>query len=151
MSCEVGDWRAWKNTGGSDGELHRPLNPQTGRDQVGQRQRVVGSCLCGGRIDHLRHFRNPIGWEPALFRVFPDHLFIWRKVDAVDLVAGHVALDPLDLWPELPQDPAGFLGDALELIPGELSGTRDFAFNDVSGHVFRGWVWEGPSPLYVGT
>jgi hypothetical protein len=98
--------------------------------------RVFPLCFCSGRINNLRDFRNTIGREPALFRVVPNHLFVWRNVDAVDLVTRHVALHPLDLWPELPQDPAGLLRDSLELIAGELTGTRDFAFNYVFGHVF---------------
>jgi len=87
------------------------------------------------RIDDLCNRRDPICRKAALSRVLPDQLFVWRNVNAIDLVISHKTLDPLNLWAEFFQDIAGLLGDAKELVAGQRSGTRNFAFNDIFGHV----------------
>ncbi len=46
-------------------------------------------------------FRNFVGRESALPRVFKNHIFVGRDVDAIDLVLGYVAVHPLDFGPEI--------------------------------------------------
>src|SRR5207249_1236950 len=69
-----------------------------------------------------------------LLRVLAHHLFARRHVHAVDLVAGHVALDPLDLRPEALQHAARLLRDRLQLLRAELAGAGDLTLDEVLGH-----------------
>src|SRR5205823_4293207 len=95
--------------------------------------------------------------EAALLRVLAHHLLVRRHVDAVDLVAGHVALDPLDLRPEALQDAARLLRDRLQLLRAELAGAGDLTLDEVLRHggllVERPWapsrVRSTPSPDMV--
>src|SRR5579863_5781730 len=72
---------------------------------------VSGFGGCG--IDNAFYFRDRIGRETALPGVFANDLLVGCVVDAVDLVAGDVAVDPLNFGAELTQDSAGSLGDGL--------------------------------------
>jgi len=72
--------------------------------------------LGGRRIDYISNCRDAIGREAAEFGVLADECVIWRAIDAVDLVAGHVALNPLDLVAEFGKHPAGSLGNVAKLI-----------------------------------
>ena len=67
----------------------------------------------GRRVDDVPHLRNAVRGEASLARVFAHHLFVGRDVDAVDLVVGDVALQPLNLGPEVAQHRAGLLRDGL--------------------------------------
>ena len=58
-----------------------------------------GFCGCG--VDDGLHFGDGVGWESALGRVFANELFVGGDVDAVDFVAGDVAMDPLNFGPSL--------------------------------------------------
>ena len=80
---------------------------------------------------------NGIGREAALAGMFKDHFLVGGNIDAVDLVAGHIALHPLDLRAEFAEHPAGSLGDAFELFGGQVPRTGDLAFNYVLRH--GGW------------
>ena len=63
------------------------------------------------------------------------HLFIGRDVDAVNLVLGHEAFHPLNLWSHVLEDAAGLLRDGLELCRFQVSRAGDFAFDDVFWHL----------------
>ena len=49
------------------------------------------------RIDEPTHGGDAIGWEASPFCVFSDSCLIGGKVDAVNLVACDIALQPLNL------------------------------------------------------
>src|SRR6476660_5426696 len=66
--------------------------------------------------------------------MFANELFVGGDVDAVNLIAGDVAVDPLNLGAELTQDSAGCLGDRFEFITGQVSGTGNLALDNVLGH-----------------
>ena len=68
---------------------------------------LCGAALLGsGRINDRGNFRDPICREAPLLGMLPNHLFVRCDVDAVDLVAGHVALHPLNLWTHLAEHTA---------------------------------------------
>lgn len=69
---------------------------------------------CRG-IDDDPHLRYSIHWKAAKFGMFADRRFIGCDVDAIDLVVGHVALDPLDRWSQFPQGGTGCRGDFFQL------------------------------------
>jgi hypothetical protein len=66
--------------------------------------------------------------------VFLDARFVLGKIDAVDHVAGYVAVQPLDLGTHFVQNADRPLRDGPQLGIGEASGSRNFAFNDEFWH-----------------
>src|SRR5262249_48328823 len=63
----------------------------------------------GGGIDDVLDLGDLVRREAALLRVLAHHVLVRGDVYAVDLVARHVALHPLDLRTETLQDAAGLL------------------------------------------
>jgi len=63
-----------------------------------------------------------------------NNLFIGSVVDAIDLVASDVAVDPLNFRPEFTEYSTRRLRDGLEFGWREFSGTRNFAFDHIFGH-----------------
>src|SRR5687767_11691977 len=86
-------------------------------------------------IDHRFHFEDLVRREPALFGVAADQVLARGDVDAEELVAGDVALQPLDPRAELAEDIAALLGDPAELRGGELAGSGQLAFDHEFGHL----------------
>src|SRR5438445_4899182 len=116
-----------------------------GRRAVARPRVTLTSALFGGRgIDDALDLGDVVGGEAALLRVLAHHLLVRRHVHAVDLVAGHVALDPLDLRPEALQHAARLLRDRLQLLRAELAGAGDLTLDEVLGHggllVERPWA-----------
>ena len=74
--------------------------PQTTRHtSEGKRRRLrLGRC---GWVDHAADFGDFVGREAAEAGVLADDRFVFGEVDAKGLVAGDVALDPLDVGTEL--------------------------------------------------
>jgi hypothetical protein len=72
--------------------------------------------LAGCWIDDRTHLGDAVGGESAHLGVLAYCFFIRGDVDAVDLVVGSVALQPLDLWTQLAQDSTGCLRDSLQLF-----------------------------------
>jgi hypothetical protein len=66
-----------------------------------------GELFASGGIDDRPDFRNPVGGEATHLGVLADHGFIGRDVDAIDLVVGDEALNPLNLGPQLMQYSTG--------------------------------------------
>lgn len=89
------------------------------------------------RINNRMNFVNGIGREAALAGMFKDHFLVGGNIDAVDLVAGHIAVYPLDLGAEFAEHSAGGLGNTFELFGAQIPRTGDLAFNYVLGH--GGW------------
>jgi len=67
--------------------------------------------------------------------MFLYQLFVWRQVYAVNFVACHVAVDPLDAGSEAAEDAAGLLRDLLELRRAQLACARNFPFDHELRHV----------------
>ena len=51
------------------------------------------------RVDKSAYGRNTIGWYTCEAGVFTDAVFVRRQINAVDLVLGDVAVEPLNLRP----------------------------------------------------
>src|SRR5262249_35223630 len=64
-----------------------------------------------------------------------------RTVDAIDLVVGDVALDPLNRRAHALQHAARLLRDRLQFLPRQFSGSDDLPFDDEFGH--RTVPWSG--------
>src|SRR6185437_2156004 len=88
-----------------------------------------------GGIDARAHLRHLVGGKAAASGVLPNEGFVRGDVDAVDLVVGDEALDPLDPGPEVAQHAARGGGDSLPIGCREFPGAGDLAFDDESGHV----------------
>src|SRR5881227_355463 len=74
-----------------------------------------GWLLPRGRVDHRADPAHDVGREAAAFGVLEDGLLVLGDVDAVDLVAGHVAVLPLGTGRHVGQDLVGLGGDGVEL------------------------------------
>ena len=66
--------------------------------------------------------------------VVADGLLVGSDIDAVDLVVGDVAFEPLDAGKSA-DNAAGFLGNGVEVGGGEFAGSGEFAFDKIFGHV----------------
>src|SRR3989442_12421566 len=92
------------------------------------------SAFRGGGIDDRLHFRDAIGRKAALRRVLAYGLLVGCDVNTIDLVVGHVAMQPLNLRTQLLKHPARCLGDSLQLLRRQLSCAWDFSFDYVLWH-----------------
>src|SRR6185369_11465407 len=82
-----------------------------------------------GRIDHRDDAVDAIGREATELRVPAHHRLVGRLVHAVDAVARHVALDPLDLRAHAAEHAARLLRNGLEVGRGQLAGAWDVSFD----------------------
>src|SRR5690242_17438112 len=90
--------------------------------------------LRGRRIDHASHLRDLVRGKAPALRVLADHLLVWCAIDAVDLIVRNVAVDPLDLRPEVAKHVARGLRRGLEVGRVELPNAGHFAFDHIFGH-----------------
>jgi len=60
--------------------------------------RSAAPVLGSHRINDAGHLGDPIRRKATPLCAFPDKVLVLRDVDAVDLVSGDIALDPLYLW-----------------------------------------------------
>jgi hypothetical protein len=66
--------------------------------------------------------------------MFTNHLFAGSDIDAVNLVVGHVAVQPLDCRSEVIQNAARFLGYGPDFVRRGFSNSRNVALNNILGH-----------------
>src|SRR5215470_10554957 len=71
------------------------------------------------RIDHFPNFRDLGRGESADLSMLADDRLVLGEVDAKGLVFRHIALQPLDIGPELPQDAVRFRSGAAKLFARE--------------------------------
>lgn len=69
-------------------------------------------------IDEPAHCGNPVGRNTGPARMLANNALIRRKVYAIDLVLGHIAVEPLNLWTHLPYDSQGTERDFQDLLLG---------------------------------
>lgn len=79
------------------------------KDNPGAGRSVILSDLGRCRVDDSANFAYGVGREATHFDVLSDQLLGGRSVNAVNLVVGDEAFQPLDLRPELTQDGTRFL------------------------------------------
>jgi hypothetical protein len=85
-------------------------------------------------VDESADSGYAIGRKTDALSVFLDGRLVRRKVNAVNLVAGYIAMEPLDLRAHSLQNADRLLGDFPQLSFGKTSGPRDFAFNHKFEH-----------------
>src|ERR1700691_1800273 len=88
------------------------------------------------RIEEPTHCSDAIRRKPCAPGVFLNGCLVRSEVDAVHFVAGHVAMQPLDLWTHSLQSVDRPLGDFPPLVVGQICGSRDFAFDDELRHEY---------------
>jgi len=66
--------------------------------------------------------------------MFADVVLVRGDVNAVDLIVGNVAVQPLDLWPEFLEYAQRLERDLVEFDIGKGAGAGDFAFDDELRH-----------------
>src|SRR5215207_5654863 len=86
------------------------------------------------RVDHAPDLGDAVGGEAAALRVLADGRLVRGDVDAVDLVARDVALDPLNLRPHLLQHAARLLRDGLQLLARQVARAGYFALDEKLRH-----------------
>src|SRR5215831_7535768 len=87
---------------------------------------------CGGRIDHLAHFRDLRRRKTADLSVLADDGLVLGEIDAERLVVGDEALDPLNVGAELMQHLVRFRGGPAQLLALEAADLRDVSLDDES-------------------
>src|SRR5208282_5686485 len=97
------------------------------------RGRMSGS-LGSARVNHVLYLGDTVGWKAALPGVLPYGFYVRSQVNAIYLVVGHEAFDPLDLRPQLTQHSARLLRNRLQLFPCQLSCTGNLPFDDILWH-----------------
>ena len=73
------------------------------------------------RVDHGTDLSDAVGREAAVVRVLLDQIFARGRVNAIDLVAGDVRMDPLDIGPELIENAARLLRSGHQVIRRHIS------------------------------
>src|ERR1700722_5124652 len=84
------------------------------------------------RISGLKqaaHCGYAIRRNSSALGMFADHRFVRREVDAVDLVAGHVAVQPLNVVPQAANRSHRPLRYFTELSVAEITDTGNVAFD----------------------
>ena len=98
------------------------------------RRRLSKRLLCGRRIDESAHRGDAIGRKADAPGVLLDGRLVWGEIDAVHLVAGYVAMQPLNMGAHFLQNLERLLRDFPKLDVGEISRSRNFTFDDKLGH-----------------
>lgn len=87
-----------------------------------------------GGVDHRFDLMDRGDGEAALARMLADQRLAGRLVNTENLVAGDVAVHPLDVWPEFVQHIAGGPGNGLQFVGSQLPCSRQIAFDDILWH-----------------
>ncbi len=97
---------------------------------AGKIQRLLRAC----RVDQSAHGRDPIRGNAYAFGMFSDGRLVRGEINAVHLVAGYVAMKPLDRGAHILQNADRLLREFPQLGFGQIPGSRDFAFDDKLRH-----------------
>jgi hypothetical protein len=92
-------------------------------------QRSLRAC----RVEKTAHGRDPVGGKAYSPRVFLDGRLVGGEVNAVHLVAGYVAMEPLDPRHSL-ENVDRLLGNVPQLSVGKTPRSRNFPFDDEFRH-----------------
>jgi len=94
------------------------------------RRRSFRAC----RVEKTAHGGDAVGGNAGSLGMFSDGRLVRSEVNAVHLVAGYVAVEPLDSGHSL-EDIDRLLGKFPQLSVGKTSRTWDFPFDDEFRHV----------------
>src|SRR5260370_2361123 len=90
--------------------------------------------LSRGRVDYGPDFRDLVSRKAALPRVFAYSVLIRSDIDAINLVLGYIAVQPLHLGTKISENAAGFLGDRLQLLWLQISCSWNLPLDHVFWH-----------------
>ena len=82
-------------------------------------------------IDHRPHRGNPVRGKTSALGVLADQLLVLREVDAVDLVVGDEAVDPLNVGSENVEGDAGPRRRGVQRVTIERADSGNGALDDV--------------------
>ena len=68
-----------------------------------------------GRVNETPYGGDTIGGNACKAGVLPNSVFVWREVNAIDLILGDVTVEPLNLRPHCFQRLQGTQGDFPDL------------------------------------
>src|SRR5579884_2905114 len=91
--------------------------------------------VAGGGVDHRGDGADPVGRKASATRMLLHDVLVGSRVDAVDLVVGHVAREPTDLWAELPDHLVRRAADGSQLLRGEPPRPGQLPLDQVLGHL----------------
>src|SRR5215469_1760157 len=92
-------------------------------------------CLFGcRRIDGGSNLGDIVRGEAPLACMFANSVLVRSDVNAVDFVLGHVAMQPLHLGAQVPENAARLLRNGLQLLGFEVPGAGNLALNYILGH-----------------
>src|SRR4029078_4639202 len=86
------------------------------------------------RIDDVADLADLVRWKAAALRMLADDVFVRCAIDAVDLVVGDVAVDPLDVRAKVRRNGATRLGRTLEIGWPSRTDPRHFALDNILRH-----------------
>src|SRR5262245_47281099 len=98
------------------------------------RPAIRSRVLVVGRVDEAAYCADAIDGDVCQAGVFLDHELVRRVVDAIDLVVRHVAVDPLDFRPELPECSQRNERSLADLCFGHPAGAWDVTFDNKLRH-----------------
>jgi len=101
----------------------------------GFRRRMEPGLLRGRGVDEPTHGGNAVGREASALGVFANGGFVGSKIDAIEFVAGDIALQPLNFWTHGPENREGLARGFLQFRIGEISQPRYFPLDHKLRHV----------------
>jgi hypothetical protein len=104
------------------------------RETPGVLGRLSQCLLRACRVEEAANGGDAIGRKACAPGMFLNARLVRCEVDAVHLVAGDVAMEPLDLGTHSLQNVDRLLGDFPQLGVGQIPSSGDFAFNDIFRH-----------------
>src|SRR5208337_2803608 len=96
--------------------------------------RLIFDSLRRRRVDDPLDLRNAIGGESAQCGVLPDGVGVRSHIDAIQLVVGHEAFEPLNLRPYPPKYCARLLRNRLQFVCCQLSRAGNLPLDYILWH-----------------
>src|ERR1700730_8375970 len=98
--------------------------------------------LQGSRVNKPAHGRDAIRWNAYPARMLPNAVLIRRKINAVHLVLGDIAVQPLNLRSHFFQNFQGMNRQVPDLVFGQRSSTSYFALDNKLRHGYQSLTQE---------
>lgn len=110
-----------------------------------------GTVLFGaGSVEQAADGGDAVRWDAGAFGVLANDGFVGGQVNAVNLVAGDVAVKPLDFVAQALDCCDGFLGHGANLFVGKIADSGNIAFDYEFGHECPVWQYIDASTGGVG-
>src|ERR1700756_1065376 len=100
--------------------------------------KMTPSCMSRSRSlgsgDQSADGRDAISRKASALCVLANGSLVWSEINAVNLVAGDVALQPLNLRAHAPKNGQRFAGDLTEFRVRQISSSWNFSFDHKLRH-----------------